>query len=308
MELNKIRRDSTNLIANAAHVAPDAMLVPPVRMYGDVSVDKNSKIGKYTYIGNGCYVTNAIIGNYCSIARFIEIGARAHPQDMLSTHSFQYGKTHFKGQPGYQNKVVRSTIKGTIPKTIVGSDVWIGAKVAIKGGVKIGHGAILGSHSVITKDVPPYAVMVGSPAKVLRYRFSNEIISRLLASNWWNLEPIDMDGVDFANVEDALTKIEDRMASFRRSVLSQLSGALTNNAGPSSSGIIWLDVEKSYAAPDAIELFDVINLKGDRRKITSSWFNEETNRFGIRAEGISGKIKQGAVEFVLEATRSPTPT
>ena len=70
----------------------------------------------------------------------------------------------------------------------VGNDVWIGMNVMIKGGVKISDGAIIGAGSIVTKDVPPFAIVVGSPAKILKYRFEADVIDKILSSKWWNLE------------------------------------------------------------------------------------------------------------------------
>jgi acetyltransferase-like isoleucine patch superfamily enzyme len=306
MALNSVRRKSANMIANEQRVSPDAVLIPPVRTYQDVTIDKGSKVGKYTYFGNGSYVTNATIGNYCAIARFVEIGTIAHPQDMLSCHTFQYAKSHFDGQPGYDCATVKPSMGNPKKKTVIGNDVWIGAKVAIKGGVKIGDGAILGSHSVITKDVPPYAVMVGAPARILRYRFPPEVIERLLASKWWTLEPIDMDGVAFAKITKALGQIERRKAALAKRVLKSLSKPLTNNSAPSSQGILWFDVEKSYAVPEVIKQFRFVRFEnGDQAAITSAWFNDEKNRFGMRVEGLEGRLEKRAVRFSLEIEAAP---
>ena len=69
---------------------------------------------------------------------------------------------------------------------MIGSDVWIGRNAVLLGGITIGHGAIIGAFSVVAKDVPPYAVVVGNPAKVIRYRFVPQIVSRLLELAWWD--------------------------------------------------------------------------------------------------------------------------
>ena len=72
-------------------------------------------------------------------------------------------------------------------RTVLGNDVWIGSHVLIKGGVKVGHGAVIGAGAVVVNDVPPYAIVGGVPAKIIRYRFSAEIIENLLKLEWWNL-------------------------------------------------------------------------------------------------------------------------
>ena len=78
------------------------------------------------------------------------------------------------------------------PKTIIGNDVWIGDQCFIKAGVKVGDGAVIGAHAVVTHDVPPYAIVGGVPARVIRYRFDEETINSLLNSEWWNLNDKDL--------------------------------------------------------------------------------------------------------------------
>lgn len=90
----------------------------------------------------------------------------------------------------------------------IGNDVWIGDNVIIKNGVKIGDGAVVGLGAVVTKDVPPYAVVAGVPAKVIKYRFSDEIISELLELEWWNLEEDVIRQIPYDNIEKAIEFIK----------------------------------------------------------------------------------------------------
>lgn len=90
----------------------------------------------------------------------------------------------------------------------IGNDVWIGDNVIIKNGVKIGDGAVVGLGAVVTKDVPPYAVVAGVPAKIIKYRFSDEIISELLELEWWNLEEDVIRQIPYDNIEKAIEFIK----------------------------------------------------------------------------------------------------
>jgi acetyltransferase-like isoleucine patch superfamily enzyme len=141
-------------------------------------------IGAYTDIVSGSELQNvASIGRYCSIARDVTIGQnrKSHPLDWLSTHSALAGLRHTASGMAHAHEEIK--------QTVIGHDVWIGMDVLILEGVTIGTGAVIGAQSLITRDVPPYAIVVGSPAKVQRYRFEPHIIEGLLASQWWNLTP-----------------------------------------------------------------------------------------------------------------------
>ena len=137
------------------------------------------EIGMYT-IG-GCFKPGSVargttIGRYCSLARNIIILNRNHPMDFKSTHAFFYNPA-LKFCDKYM--VEDSPLK-------IGNDVWIGEYAVVLAHVtEIGDGAVIGAGAIINKNVPPYAVVVGNPARVVRYRFSKEIIDELLASKWW---------------------------------------------------------------------------------------------------------------------------
>lgn len=117
------------------------------------------------------------IGSFCSVGPgVLFICAAEHRVDTATTFPIQFVDGKIRNAPG-------TVGKGPIT---VGHDVWFGARCIVLGGVTIGNGAVIGAGSIVTRDIPPYAIAVGNPARVIRYRFSPEIIERLQSSQWWN--------------------------------------------------------------------------------------------------------------------------
>lgn len=141
----------------------------------------NSRLGRYSYVGYDSEVVNCDIGTFCSIANGFIAGGAKHPLEWLSTSPVFYdvggGTNHHLGYLSMEKTA----------RTYIGNDVWIGSRAIILQGVHIETGAVVGAGAVVTKDVPPYAVVAGCPAKIIRYRFDNDVICRLLKSEWWLL-------------------------------------------------------------------------------------------------------------------------
>lgn len=143
----------------------------------------SSNIGSYSYISPHTVLVHAQIGKYCSIGSNCSIGLANHTFTFLSTSPIF---TEQKNSTGF-SWVEKNLVTDIYTPIKIGHDVWIGSNVTIMGGVKIGDGAIIGTGAIVTKDIPPYAVAVGVPAKVIKYRFNEKIISQLLDIEWWNL-------------------------------------------------------------------------------------------------------------------------
>ena len=137
------------------------------------------KIGKYSYIGNNSFVSDTDIGNFTSISTDCYIGGTSHPMNWVST-----SPVFHKWENIMKKNFARHEFD-IFKKTQIGNDVWIGNRVMIKAGVKIADGAVIGMGSIVTKDVGPYEIWAGNPAKLLRKRFDNETIENLMRIKLW---------------------------------------------------------------------------------------------------------------------------
>ena len=142
----------------------------------------NSTMDKYSFCGYDCEMFHTKIGSFCSIANGVIIGGGRHPVSWVGMSPVFY-----EGKDSVKKKF--STFKREKPLiTTVGNDVWIGRNAIIKEGVTIGHGSVIGMGSIVTKDVLPYSIVGGNPSKLIRMRFDNKTIDKLLESKWWNLD------------------------------------------------------------------------------------------------------------------------
>ncbi len=146
------------------------------------SILNNSQIASYSYIGRNCIIQNATIGKFCSVANDVFIGLGKHPSNLISTSTLFY-----KSKNTLDLRLVEEDLDfQEYAEIVIGNDVWIGARAILMDGIKVGHGAIIAANSVVTHDIPPYAIVAGVPAKIIKYRFSEDKITKLLKKKWWN--------------------------------------------------------------------------------------------------------------------------
>lgn len=195
-------------ISNAAFISANVDVDKTAYIYRGVKA-KQASIGAHTYIANNTDIENAEIGKYCSIADHCRIGMSGHSLNYLSTSPIFTQTVN-----GLQERWIEKDVfehKSEEERVYLGNDVWVGSHVLINGGVHVGNGACIAAGAVVVKDVPPYAIVGGVPAKLIRYRFSPEIIEKLIESKWWDLpDEILKNNISFFQKENFSVKdIED---------------------------------------------------------------------------------------------------
>jgi acetyltransferase-like isoleucine patch superfamily enzyme len=158
------------------HTSVTATFVEPF------SIGVGSYVGGHTHIAQYTY-----IGSYCSIANLCTIGARPHDLKRLTTYPFAVINGH---------------------ETVIGHDVWIGSNSVVLAGLNIGTGSVIGAGSVVTKNVPPYSIVVGNPARVLKYRFPKDLIDKFLKSKWWELPEEKIRSLPLDDPRECIKKVE----------------------------------------------------------------------------------------------------
>lgn len=152
-------------------------------IYNNVSLSE-VVLGDFTYIAGNTNISRTKIGKFCSIGPDCKIGLGRHPtKDFVSTHPIFFS-TLKQAQVTFADKDYFEEFQNIE----IGNDVWLGANVVVVDGIKIGDGVVVAAGSVVTKEIPPYAIVGGVPAKIIKYRFEKEEIEKLLEMKWWDMD------------------------------------------------------------------------------------------------------------------------
>lgn len=201
-------------VLGTRHMHEATAFEPPLSCSAELFFDYPLSIGAFTHV-NGGFIRNVSIGRYCSIARDVQIGHGFHPTNWLSVSSLQYVQ-NYRDWPSFIDpekggEAINLQHFEYSKPTQIGNDVWLGNHAIIMDGLTIGDGAIVGGGSVVTRDVPPYAIVVGNPARILRMRFDERTIDRLLTVRFWRFTMNDLGGVHFHDIQKALNQIEEKL-------------------------------------------------------------------------------------------------
>lgn len=225
--LNKLQTNhiylSTVVDGALIHLPDDFEYESRTAQFGATQFPK--RIGAYSYCHSSIPFAHLLsIGRYCSISEKVTIMGLAHPMDYLTSNPILFGWHHFKKEQ-FGHLEFQDLPYNLFPKEVnIGHDVWIGAEVMIKDGVQIGTGAVVAARSVVTKDVPPYAIVGGVPAKIIKYRFPATLINDLLASKWWEYDILDLNSCRLDSPEEFVKifgQCREEIAGFRPFVLNR---------------------------------------------------------------------------------------
>ena len=212
--------EHTRGAGHVQHIGKSRLFVePPVRFLGPFVIRSDTYIGAFSELGREVEVQAATLGRYCEVGPGSLLGATGHPTTWLSVSAFQYRASTWGWHPSANtNEVIdpeaggRQTFRSIAGDTAtIGNDVWIGANVVVLRGVTIGDGAIIAANAVVTKDVPPYSIAGGIPAKVIRPRVADDLRDELQALQWWRFSPNQLSGIPYDDPVEAARQLRPKV-------------------------------------------------------------------------------------------------
>jgi len=198
------------------------------------SWDGSVFIGAFSYIVQGSILGQSSIGRYCSIGTGVRIMGQSHPTDRVTTSTWTYGSNVKRlVENDFGVTPLQSYDVPNEPGVRIGNDVWIADNVTFKRNITVHDGAIIAANAVVTKDVPHYAIVAGNPAKVVKYRFPEQIIAALREVKWWEKSPRLLSKFDLSNVESFLEHSDEMKSAenfeFENINLTELIKKLSTN-------------------------------------------------------------------------------
>ncbi|WP_224972674.1 CatB-related O-acetyltransferase [Acinetobacter oleivorans] len=183
-------------------------------------------MGAFSYSWSLLPITTKV-GRYCSIAEGVRVLGLRHPHEWLTTSATTYDRNFIIYQKYLEiNKMdqnARRLPNNPEQKVLdIGHDVWIGARALLKPTITIGNGAVIAANSVVTKDVPPYAIVGGNPAKIIKFRFDEDTIDRLLESKWWEYGFSDIQNLEIDNIQYFLNEFDFQKNNIEKMKLEKL--------------------------------------------------------------------------------------